>query len=87
MAEDSIDIWNGLPLAAGSLDPQGLYLYDDGFRFVLWFGRMLSPDILNNLLGENFAADFSKVNLLTTITVENVEVLSNCYNTKDEFDD
>ncbi|XP_009629419.1 protein transport protein SEC24 A-like isoform X3 [Nicotiana tomentosiformis] len=61
LAEDSIDIWNGLPLAAGSLDPQGLYLYDDGFRFVLWFGRMLSPDILNNLLGENFAADFSKV--------------------------
>ncbi|XP_059297157.1 protein transport protein SEC24 A-like isoform X2 [Lycium ferocissimum] len=65
LAEDSKDkdIWKGLPLAAGSLDPQGLYLYDDGFRFVLWFGSMLSPDRVKNLLGENFAADYSKVSL------------------------
>ncbi|KAJ8550173.1 hypothetical protein K7X08_033880 [Anisodus acutangulus] len=61
LAEDSKDIWKGLPLAAGSLDPQGLYLYDDGFWFVLWFGSMLSPDRVKNLLGENFAADYSKL--------------------------
>ncbi|KAK4753049.1 hypothetical protein SAY87_021847 [Trapa incisa] len=50
-----------LPLTMGSLDSRGLYLFDDGFRFLMWFGRMLSPDISRNLLGQDFAADLSKV--------------------------
>lgn len=50
-----------LPLAAENLDPRGLYLYDDGFRFVIWFGRALSPDVAMNLLGADFAAELSKV--------------------------
>lgn len=49
-----------LPLTAESLDSRGLYLFDDGFRFILWFGRMLSPDISKNLLGQDFAADLSR---------------------------
>ncbi|XP_060195589.1 protein transport protein SEC24 A [Lycium barbarum] len=61
--EESKDILKGVPLTAECVDPQGLYLYDDGFRFVIWFGRMLSPNMIQNLLGENFAADFSKVSL------------------------
>ncbi|KAM3250216.1 hypothetical protein P3L10_004285 [Capsicum annuum] len=63
LAEDSEDTWKGLPLASGSLDPQGLYLYDDGVQFVLWFGSMLSPDRVKNFLGENFVADYIKVSL------------------------
>lgn len=54
----------GIPLTKESLDPQGLYLYDDGFRFIIWFGRMLSPDMIKHLLGEHFAADYSKVSFL-----------------------
>lgn len=61
--EESKDILKGVALTTESLDPQGLYLYDDGFRFVIWFGRMLSPNMIQNLLGQNFAADFSKVSL------------------------
>ncbi|KAI7996694.1 Protein transport protein Sec24-like [Camellia lanceoleosa] len=49
-----------LPVMADSLDSRGLYVYDDGFRFVIWFGKMLSPDIAMNLLREDFATDFSK---------------------------
>ncbi|KAL3827996.1 hypothetical protein ACJIZ3_016798 [Penstemon smallii] len=52
-----------LPLTAESLDTRGLYVFDDGFRFVIWFGRSISPDIARNLLGEDFAADYSKVSL------------------------
>lgn len=52
-----------LPLTIDSLDVRGLYIYDDGFRFVIWFGRMLSTDIIKSLLGDEFAADFSKVGL------------------------
>ncbi|KAL6978579.1 Protein transport protein Sec24A [Sarracenia purpurea var. burkii] len=52
-----------LPLTADSLDSRGVYIYDDGFRFVIWFGKMLPPDIAMNLLGEDFATDFSRVNL------------------------
>lgn len=54
-------IMKRLPLVAESLDSRGLYLFDDGLRFVLWFGRMLSPDIAMNLLGPEFAAELSKV--------------------------
>ena len=51
-----------LPLVSESLDSRGLYIYDDGIRFVIWFGRMLSPDIARNLLGAaDFAAELSKV--------------------------
>lgn len=54
-------IMKRLPLVADSLDFSGLYILDDGFRFVLWFGRMLSPDIAMNLLGQDFASELSKV--------------------------
>ncbi|XP_061367231.1 protein transport protein SEC24 A-like [Gastrolobium bilobum] len=50
-----------LPLTGESLDSRGLYIYDDGFRFILWFGRVISPDIAKNLLGTDFAAELSKV--------------------------
>ncbi|KAF8396200.1 hypothetical protein HHK36_017813 [Tetracentron sinense] len=54
-----------LPLTVESLDPRGLYIYDDGFRFIIWFGRMLSPDIAINLLGIDLSSfpDLSKVSL------------------------
>ncbi|XP_057473946.1 protein transport protein SEC24 A-like [Actinidia eriantha] len=50
-----------LPVTAESLDSRGLYIYDDGLRFVIWFGKMLPPDIAMNLLGEDIATDFSRV--------------------------
>ncbi|XP_058209270.1 protein transport protein SEC24 A-like isoform X2 [Rhododendron vialii] len=52
-----------LPVTAQSLDSRGLYIYDDGLHFVIWFGKMLPPDVAMNLLGEDFATDLSKVNL------------------------
>ncbi|XP_010274889.1 PREDICTED: protein transport protein Sec24-like At3g07100 [Nelumbo nucifera] len=54
-----------LPLAMQSLDSRGLYIYDDGFRFILWFGKMLSSDIAVNLLGMDLSTfpDPSKVSL------------------------
>ncbi|KAL1832802.1 hypothetical protein DCAR_0102826 [Daucus carota subsp. sativus] len=55
--------WKKVPLAADSLDPTGLYVYDDGFRFVVWFGRQLLPDIARNLLGEDYTTDYSRVSL------------------------
>lgn len=58
---DVTSIGKRLPLASGSLDSRGIYLFDDGFRFVIWFGRSLSPDIAMNLLGPDFAADLSRV--------------------------
>ncbi|XP_010464294.1 PREDICTED: protein transport protein Sec24-like At3g07100 [Camelina sativa] len=59
--DDLNNVLKRLPLAAESLDSRGLYIYDDGFRLVLWFGRMLSPDIAKNLLGADFAAELSRV--------------------------
>ncbi|MBA0641677.1 hypothetical protein Goklo_026201, partial [Gossypium klotzschianum] len=59
--DDFKNIVKRLPLVAESLDSRGLYIYDDGFRFVIWFGRMLSPDIARNLLGPDFAAELSRV--------------------------
>ncbi|KAF3646855.1 hypothetical protein FXO38_18952 [Capsicum annuum] len=70
LAEDSEDTWKGLPLASGSLDPQGLYLYDDGVQFVLWFGSMLSPDRVKNFLGENFVADYIKTNFKLSVNYD-----------------
>ena len=58
---ESENVWKRLPLSAESLGSSGIYIYDDGFRFVLWFGRMLSPDIARSVLGEDYATDYSKV--------------------------
>ncbi|KAK7269462.1 hypothetical protein RIF29_22188 [Crotalaria pallida] len=58
---ESID--RRLRLSGESLDSRGLYLYDDGFRFIIWFGKVISPDIAKNLLGTDFAAELSKVTL------------------------
>ncbi|GFP97984.1 protein transport protein sec24-like at3g07100 [Phtheirospermum japonicum] len=63
LKNEAFDVSKRLPLTAESLDTRGLYIFDDGFRFVIWFGRSVSPDIARNLLGEDFAADYSKVNL------------------------
>ncbi|KAL3849904.1 hypothetical protein ACJIZ3_011786 [Penstemon smallii] len=57
------NITKRLPLTAESLDTRGLYIFDDGFRFVVWFGRLISPDIARNLIGEDFGGDYSKVTL------------------------
>ncbi|XP_002533043.2 protein transport protein Sec24-like At3g07100 [Ricinus communis] len=62
-ADEFRNIIRRLTLTAESLDSRGLYIYDDGFRFVLWFGRMLSPDIAMGLLGPDAAAELSKVTL------------------------
>ncbi|KAK7818979.1 protein transport protein sec24-like [Quercus suber] len=61
--DDLNNLEKRLPLAAENLDSRGLYLYDDGFRFNIWFGRALSPDVAMNLLGADFAAELSKVTL------------------------
>ncbi|CAL9200655.1 unnamed protein product [Musa hybrid cultivar] len=52
-----------LPLTAQSLDPKGIYILDDGFNFIIWLGRMLSSDLVNNILGVEFACfpDLSRV--------------------------
>ncbi|KAH8479775.1 hypothetical protein H0E87_016805, partial [Populus deltoides] len=62
-ADEFKNIMKRLPLTAESLDSRGLYVYDDGFRFVVWFGRMFSPDVAMNLLGQDAAVEFSKVAL------------------------
>ncbi|KAI3676429.1 hypothetical protein L1987_86038 [Smallanthus sonchifolius] len=49
-----------MPLVAESLDSRGIYIFDDGFRFVVWFGRMLSLDLARNLVEEDSATDFSR---------------------------
>ncbi|KAJ1425543.1 Zinc finger, Sec23/Sec24-type [Sesbania bispinosa] len=59
-ADDLKSINRRLPLTGESLDSRGLYIYDDGFRFIIWFGRVISPDIAKNLLGTDFAAELSK---------------------------
>ncbi|KAL1559663.1 Protein transport protein Sec24A [Salvia divinorum] len=50
-------------LTVKSLDTRGLYIFDDGFRFVIWLGGSISPDIGRKLLGEDFSGDYSKVSL------------------------
>uniref|UniRef100_A0A7N2L550 Sec23/Sec24 helical domain-containing protein n=1 Tax=Quercus lobata TaxID=97700 RepID=A0A7N2L550_QUELO len=59
--DDFKNLEKRLPLAAENLVSRGLHLYDDGFRFNIWFGRALSPDVAMNLLGADFAAELSKV--------------------------
>ncbi|CAK9183025.1 unnamed protein product [Ilex paraguariensis] len=63
-ADEFNNTWKRLPLSAESLDSRGLYVYDDGFIFVIWFGRMLSPDMTMSLLGEDLNTDYSKVAFL-----------------------
>lgn len=41
-----------LALTAQSLDQRGLYIYDDGFSFIIWFGSMLPSELTNNILGD-----------------------------------
>ncbi|XP_043691777.1 protein transport protein Sec24-like At3g07100 [Telopea speciosissima] len=62
-ADDFKNFSKSLPLSTESLDQRGLYIYDDGFRFILWFGRMLSSAISFNLLGVDLSVlpDLSKV--------------------------
>jgi len=52
-----------LVLSAERLDPRGAFLYDDGFRFVLWLGKVLPAEFVKNLLGVEAAnsPDLSKV--------------------------
>lgn len=66
-ADDFKSIMKRLPLTADSLDSRGLYVYDDGFRLVVWFGRMLSPDIAMNLLGQDAAVELSKACAISII--------------------
>ncbi|KAK4408104.1 protein transport protein Sec24-like [Sesamum angolense] len=61
--DESDIIRKRLPLTAENLDPRGLYIFDDGFRFIIWLGRSISPDIVRNLVGEDFTGDYSKVSL------------------------
>ncbi|XP_020091801.1 protein transport protein Sec24-like At3g07100 isoform X2 [Ananas comosus] len=53
-----------LALTSQCLDARGLYIYDDGFSFVIWLGRMLSPDIVNSILGVDLSSfpDLSRDN-------------------------
>ncbi|XP_042514505.1 protein transport protein Sec24-like At3g07100 [Macadamia integrifolia] len=62
-ADDFKNFSKNLPLSTESLDQRGLYIYDDGFRFIIWFGRMLSSAISFNLLGVDVSGfpDLSKV--------------------------
>jgi len=52
-----------LALTVHSLDPSGLYVFDDGFSFIIWLGRMFPSDIVNKVLGIDLSifADLSKV--------------------------
>ncbi|KAK3143156.1 hypothetical protein QOZ80_4BG0359160 [Eleusine coracana subsp. coracana] len=54
-----------LPLTMQCLDTGGMYLLDDGFNFLVWLGRMLPPEFVNNILGVSLAnfADLSKIQL------------------------
>ncbi|XP_077243526.1 protein transport protein SEC24 A-like [Tasmannia lanceolata] len=64
-ADDLGNFSKRLPLSAESLDARGLYIYDDGFRIIIWFGRMLSSNITTSLLGVDLSGipDLSKVSL------------------------
>ncbi|KAK1300703.1 Protein transport protein Sec24-like [Acorus calamus] len=60
------DFMERLPLTAACLDPKGLYIYDDGFKFVPWLGNMLSPNIVVDLLGVDLSSfpDLSRVTII-----------------------
>ncbi|WOL13216.1 protein transport protein Sec24-like [Canna indica] len=61
--EEFQEPFNQLPLTTHSLDPKGIYILDDGFNFIMWLGRMLSSDLVNNLLGVELTSfpDLSRV--------------------------
>ncbi|XP_021738849.1 protein transport protein Sec24-like At3g07100 [Chenopodium quinoa] len=61
-AADLKDVEKRVPLTAESLDPRGLYIFDDGLRLVIWIGRMFPPDLAASL-NIDFASDLSQVNL------------------------
>ncbi|XP_077224479.1 protein transport protein SEC24 A-like [Tasmannia lanceolata] len=65
VADDFGNFSKRLPLSSESLNSRGLYMYDDGYRFIIWFGGMLSSDITTSLLGVDLSAipDLSKVSL------------------------
>ena len=50
-----------LPLSAWNLDTRGIYIYDDGFKFVVLFGMIVLPELAVNLLEKGFTTGFSKV--------------------------
>ncbi|KAL3680064.1 hypothetical protein R1sor_023020 [Riccia sorocarpa] len=52
---DPVDLPAPLPLSAERLDPRGAYLYNDGLRFVLWVGKVVSPDFVGLLFGSEVA--------------------------------
>ncbi|KAG6540868.1 hypothetical protein Mapa_017742 [Marchantia paleacea] len=59
---DPVELPAALPLTAERLDPRGAYLYNDGLRFVLWVGKVLSLDFVGLLYGSEVAqaSDSSK---------------------------
>ncbi|XP_031503945.1 protein transport protein Sec24-like At3g07100 isoform X1 [Nymphaea colorata] len=63
--DDYAKVLQRVPLTADSLDPRGLFLYDDGFRFIIWFGKVLSSDIIANIIGADAMGfgSFSEINL------------------------
>lgn len=61
MSNDFRNIDRRLPLTGESLDSRGLYIYDDGLQFIIWFGRLISPDIAKNLLQSDLAEELAKV--------------------------
>ncbi|XP_071719687.1 protein transport protein SEC24 A-like isoform X2 [Rutidosis leptorrhynchoides] len=63
VADEFSKVCKRLPLVAESLDSRGIYIFDDGLRFVVWFGRMISPDLARNLVDEDSSTDFSRVSL------------------------
>ncbi|CAL0300149.1 unnamed protein product [Lupinus luteus] len=82
-AGDLKSIDRRLPLSRESLDSRALYLYDDGFGFTIWFGRVIPPDIAKNLLGIDFEAE-CKVSLneqINEMSKELMKVLEKFRNT------
>ncbi|GLJ20808.1 hypothetical protein SUGI_0379320 [Cryptomeria japonica] len=60
---DIKDLLQPMASSADKLDPRGAFLHDDGFRFVLWLGKVLSVDFVLSLLGVEAASsrDLSRV--------------------------
>uniref|UniRef100_A0ACD5UW50 Uncharacterized protein n=1 Tax=Avena sativa TaxID=4498 RepID=A0ACD5UW50_AVESA len=54
-----------VPLTLQCLDTAGIYLLDDGFSFLVWLGRMLQPELVNDILGVSLGnfPDLSKIQL------------------------
>jgi hypothetical protein len=52
-----------LRLSVEKLDSQGAFIVDDGLRLIVWFGSVLQPTFLVQLLGTEAVktADLSKV--------------------------